>query len=466
MSEAVKCRVCLEQYEPDDREPLMLPCGHTFCRSCVLAGRTTGRHRCPSCKRDLTLIEVQELPINFQVLELISVFTKLQHESCGEHGDELRYWCRECERSLCSLCLYGDHPQGHQVLHAKTFLQEKKQVLKDQVTDIRTFIEETKYGIDRSLRKFYQKMTKLCQFETDVTTFFGNMLKARSIESILVLEETWKSLQAERLCSLSVDVTKELTDVEEHEAGGDDVGEESVALGESDAEEHTEVGDGVEDDDDDDDKNAEVVLNQQETSLCNEQVVDGRRARLDYHDGKLLLHSLSHRNDNRFFLKLPSEVFLELGVGGRCLGRVYICLWTNLRSAQHFLALCLGVLGPSHVGAYFRSISDKDKERETIWCTEYRLKNGDKCDKALMTDLEWGGEHSRVPREGLVVLYTNDVHNYGFGICTTGKEDASFSGPFGEVLSGMDVVRRAVNHDPVTHVNITDCGVIIPDLAP
>nr|XP_053650229.1 uncharacterized protein LOC128700797 [Cherax quadricarinatus] len=164
--------------------------------------------------------------------------------------------------------------------------------------------------------------------------------------------------------------------------------------------------------------------------------------------------------------QLPSEVFLELSNGQRCLGRVYIQLWCHMRRAQQFLALCLGTMGPSLVGAHFRSVSDADKERETIWCTEYASPDGGTGYRELMLDMEWDGEHRREPREGLVVAYSNDVNDYGFGICTKGKPGANFSSPFGEVSSGLEVVRAAVGHEPVTEVTITDCGLVIPDLTP
>lgn len=439
MSVAVMCEMCSAVYQTESCDPVLLPCGHTFCRTCVAGVQRKGDLSCPTCSRDISHLDVKDLLVNFQVLNLSRNYNKLQQDSCRDHGDELKYWCRDCESSLCSLCLYTDHPQGHRVLLARTFLEERKHSLKDQAMYIDRTVKETTHDFHSNLRQCFQKIKILTQVQADVLGILNDLQKSCSIKSVLNLEEKMKALQDKGLSSLTNGGIKVLN-------GGDD-GQTAVGIEEG----KTEVA-------------KDLIMQQQKAPPVAHQTVNSQRVKLDCRDGRLLLHSLAQHVDTHLSMQLPSEVFLELSAGGRCLGRVYIQLWSHLRRAHQFLALCLGTLGPSHVGASFKSVSDMDKERETIWCTEYCSPGGGTGYRALMLDMEWDGEYGSEPRQGLVVAYSNDVNNYGFGICTRGKPGANFSSPFGQVSSGLEVVQSAVRHDPVTEITITDCGLVIPDL--
>ncbi|KAK8732628.1 hypothetical protein OTU49_006849 [Cherax quadricarinatus] len=207
-----------------------------------------------------------------------------------------------------------------------------------------------------------------------------------------------------------------------------------------------------------------AAMAQQQTQSNSNVSGDKRQTRLDCQDGKLVLHAFSKSIDTRLSLQVPSEVFLELNVGGRCLGRVYIRLMSHLRRAQQFLLLCLGSLGPSYIGATF-FITAHNQERETLDVRRYVLPDGSTSNKILMSDLEWGGRFAGPAKERVVMgsFYGNDTH--GFGICTRGQPGGVFQCPFGEVMSGMEVVKAAVRHDPISEVVITDCGMVVPDLA-
>lgn len=56
-----------------------------------------------------------------------------QFGSCRSHKEEQRFWCKECKSALCSLCLYSDHQQGHEVIPAKQVMEEKKNFLHHQM---------------------------------------------------------------------------------------------------------------------------------------------------------------------------------------------------------------------------------------------------------------------------------------------------------------------------------------------
>lgn len=76
----ITCPICLKHYD----QPRMLPCSHTFCFQCIqqMASNNHGVLECP--KRDGVKVEgnnIEELPLNKTVRDLIQLFGKLMH-SC------------------------------------------------------------------------------------------------------------------------------------------------------------------------------------------------------------------------------------------------------------------------------------------------------------------------------------------------------------------------------------------------
>ncbi|XP_042231986.1 uncharacterized protein LOC121872923 [Homarus americanus] len=446
MEEAVTCQVCSDVYQSGLRDPLVLCCGHTFCRSCLSSLRVRGDFNCPSCRRDLDHIDLEDLPICFSLLGLASSYTHFQCETCSDHGGDLTYWCRGCNAALCGLCLYSSHPQNHDVQLAKVCLQEKKHALQGQIKQYSQVLIDKKKIITDKASSYFIKLKRLCinsnrlhDAEKDVAAISEDVEEVCNIDNMIISEVKLKSLQIKHRPIVAEDDDETETD---HVAEGlysNNIAEENSQGDAASACHHNTINDDF--------------------------PVDRRRARLDSCDGKLLLHTISARVDSRLFLQLPTEVFLELSVGKQSLGRVYIELWTHLRRAQQFLALCLGSLGSSYVGASF-VVTAHNQERETLDVRRYVLPDGSTSNRILMSDLEWGGRFSGPAKKRTVMgsFYGTDTH--GFGICTRGQPLGTFQCPFGRVSSGMGVVEVAVRHNPITEVTITDCGIVIPDLIP
>ena len=76
----MECEICFNPWNNDIRIPKILPCGHTFCQSCIkeALNKSTlqqNNFKCPSCKSEInSLIEfkdILELPNNNGILTLI-----------------------------------------------------------------------------------------------------------------------------------------------------------------------------------------------------------------------------------------------------------------------------------------------------------------------------------------------------------------------------------------------------------
>ena len=104
---SLECILCLETY----KDPRILPCGHTFCLSCLqkLANShlSINKYKCAFCRQEFGDIKLQELPKNFAILNVIaSLPTVVECGSVGNgetHGNA-EFFCIDCSEPLCSMC--------------------------------------------------------------------------------------------------------------------------------------------------------------------------------------------------------------------------------------------------------------------------------------------------------------------------------------------------------------------------
>ncbi|XP_050723807.1 E3 ubiquitin-protein ligase TRIM63-like isoform X5 [Eriocheir sinensis] len=460
LREAMSCDVCSEVYERTLRTPLVLPCGHTFCRVCLVALKKQGNFLCPSCRAVHNNVQVEALTINFSLLNILPFCNEFTFEQCNTHGDDLRYWCCTCDLPLCSLCLYSGHPQGHTVKLAQTFVQEKKRELTEKIKLFFGNIEDQKkelrgsfHGLDALMEELFHKNACLQDKLADLTNLLDETRKASDISSIRNFEKAVKNFKCK----------------EEDAASGTDVAEKENAKNSEPAKAE--------------DSQLEAKSVTKSLEPCQEKESSGqssqdqdttetKRATIDYHDGRLLLHSLAKPNSKRLSFQMPSEVFLELSVDGRCLGRVFISLWCHMWRAQQFLALCMGTMGPTLLD------TTASEKVGNVLAWRHAVDGDNKArTEALLTNLEWGGQWAKPETEGLVagVESYNSFNMYGqristinsvaFGISTESTAGIILQAPFGRVVRGLEVVKAAFQHNPITLVTITNSGLVLPRIS-
>ncbi|KAK7072747.1 hypothetical protein SK128_001956 [Halocaridina rubra] len=208
---------------------------------------------------------------------------------------------------------------------------------------------------------------------------------------------------------------------------------------------------------------------------------DGRKGRLIWENEKLHMYCLSREScDTQFMIQLSvvewlisaqsPEVFLDLGSQYHHLGRVYIKLFGYLHRAQHFLALCLGSLGPSYKQSKFHGVAKAGAPGETIAGGKYITNDNAISVQGLIPKLEWGGPYVREKKAGLVVGATgrSAPDEAFFHICTRDQVGKKYGCAFGEVVAGMPVLHEAVQHLLAEYdVVITEAGVVLsPDTSP
>lgn len=79
-----ECPICLMAL----REAVQTPCGHRFCKACIIKSIRDAGHKCPVDNE--ILLENQLFPDNFAKREILSLMVKCPNEGCL-HKMELRH---------------------------------------------------------------------------------------------------------------------------------------------------------------------------------------------------------------------------------------------------------------------------------------------------------------------------------------------------------------------------------------
>ncbi|XP_070988033.1 tripartite motif-containing protein 59-like [Oncorhynchus clarkii lewisi] len=128
LEEDLTCSVCYSLFA----DPRVLPCSHTFCKSCldnvlqVSAVYLIWRPlrlplKCPNCRSvvELPPTGVDALPINVSLRAIIEKFQKdsqPQPPSCPEHHRQpLNIYCVQDRQLICGFCLTVGQHQGHPI---------------------------------------------------------------------------------------------------------------------------------------------------------------------------------------------------------------------------------------------------------------------------------------------------------------------------------------------------------------
>ncbi|KAL3887934.1 hypothetical protein ACJMK2_000319 [Sinanodonta woodiana] len=178
-TQVLQCPICLETL----RRPKVLPCGHTYCNSCLQShisskvinrGTPQGCFPCPVCRADTTLPDntasvdhwAELFPVNSIVSSLLDVsvetFGEKFCEFCLKWNRETsaKSFCKDCRRFLCTLCKEHHNETLSRISHDVIDLST------DYDTSIRipslSTIEKCLKHLNKSIKFFCMDHSSLC----------------------------------------------------------------------------------------------------------------------------------------------------------------------------------------------------------------------------------------------------------------------------------------------------------------
>ncbi|KAB7501753.1 Tripartite motif-containing 13, partial [Armadillidium nasatum] len=76
MEEITTCDICTSEFNNFEKIPKILPCGHTFCFTCIRK-ITIGNPSCPKCRAEVK-VSVNYLPTNQSILRSIDIYKSVK----------------------------------------------------------------------------------------------------------------------------------------------------------------------------------------------------------------------------------------------------------------------------------------------------------------------------------------------------------------------------------------------------
>ncbi|XP_051538457.1 zinc-binding protein A33-like [Myxocyprinus asiaticus] len=245
LSELFQCSVCLDVFT----HPVSLPCGHTFCLSCILAQWTaSGSSHCPKCStvfqespelcennfacemteqirrqrgqrvsehRPVTsgnilcdmcplkkaspavksclacVASYCEEHVNlhtprFSTHALVQPQHRMDERICSKHERPLELYCRYEQTCVCVLCTNAEHHTHHTIPVEREWAERKTQLLKTQ-SDLKRMIKERWNKVED-----HHHVLSVCKENSDREM-------AHSVEVFTALQQFIERSQSERL---------------------------------------------------------------------------------------------------------------------------------------------------------------------------------------------------------------------------------------------------------------------------
>ncbi|XP_029352891.1 E3 ubiquitin-protein ligase TRIM50-like [Echeneis naucrates] len=183
LEEQLRCPVCLDIFT----EPLMLQCGHSYCRCCVrsMTMDLLGQLQCPVCR---CAVDGDSPPPNvslariIEALQEVSVSGGAQLESCPQHHNPLSLYCEDEQTVICGLCgSIGAH-RGHKITPVSSVYSR----MKEDISCLMTEFQHQKRKLEDQICKMANNKSRITN-ESDVLKWvvrkeFGELRRCLEVE--------------------------------------------------------------------------------------------------------------------------------------------------------------------------------------------------------------------------------------------------------------------------------------------
>ncbi|XP_063599739.1 uncharacterized protein LOC134776041 isoform X1 [Penaeus indicus] len=521
----MECKVCLDAYNDCEKRPRNLPCGHSFCSSCIEDLIRQGMLTCPNCRARHTCSDVTNFPFAYELEELIN---KMRMSTLGGRSREEErkiILIQEEQEALLKTSLSSCKDMLLELKKYKNSLGEWVVEHQDLVQELTALIKVNR-SIQQLLRK-EEECASVCLGEGEDKKQML-LLAEEALAAARMPQEVVGAIDDGECCRVAADdwakkcqevfpnvtavyrsvkvrtSTKKALKMITQETGedtsspvlvSDDGGAVSILFGdppaviatgetETAAEplpsilhrfhnlvgmEHLTV-----------ESLRELALPVRHLVECGQVVAiqhslgHPRYARVSLHNDTLCLHHLQDNPPptnthivpyNELLNHVDSAstlVFLEMSWPGSTLRRLYIRLSPDTPRGKQFRLLCTGEEGPSYASTRLLKVVNKGKPGECVRGGDYDNNDGT-GGAAVIVGLTRGGEYMRSDNAGAVWGRWGDECRGGqFYITTRSRPGAALLTVFGQVESGLETLKSAVNLPDIGRMAVNDCGLVVP----
>uniref|UniRef100_A0A8C9RCA5 Nuclear factor 7, brain-like n=1 Tax=Scleropages formosus TaxID=113540 RepID=A0A8C9RCA5_SCLFO len=179
LDEEFICSVCCEIF----KDPVVLRCSHSFCRSCVQQyWEQKNSRECPVCRRRSS---IENPPPNLVLKNIVETYLKKRSEAepveesearCSVHGEKLLLFCVEDQEPICLVCHLSKNHRNHQChteLEPTTKYEEearlaalreeeeqKSQKMKEKIKNISKHVSILITGVEQQLPDNTERFSK------------------------------------------------------------------------------------------------------------------------------------------------------------------------------------------------------------------------------------------------------------------------------------------------------------------
>ena len=210
----MECPVCLSGYNSETARPLFLPCGHTFCSSCISQlVQSHGTLVCPTCQT--TIQDAAALPTNFSLLGSCRTSAEIEDVSeasgCSLHPDKkVKFHCVNCSLDFCSRCVTLHSGDNHKIEDLNLSVDRNLDALLRKASDLESKLEESKNILEqlrvrgeeveevrKSLENAYDEALAQLQTERDASHAFISQLSEYNTTSLCTAQAKMSQLSSQ-----------------------------------------------------------------------------------------------------------------------------------------------------------------------------------------------------------------------------------------------------------------------------